>query len=462
VQINTSVTISETMATGSVSPLTAYTSVYECWADGVRIFTGTEKTAAATIPNRLSVGVACTFSNSPAPFATVRVTKVVEDWNGANRTPTAGWTMTTTAVANTGSTVSVLPSRNPSQQTGADGSATWQVLFGAASQRGRVTVAETTQTGFRYQSLVCTVNGAAAATTVTTVGTQVRGAVNVDVAPGAAVDCTYTNRPTATLTLVKNVSFGAAAPSAWQLSATRSQATALAGPTGAGGSGTLNTVPVSADTPYRLAEAGGPATYVQVGNWACVTATGTAVPVTAAGDVTLTRATDVTCTVTNATAAITLLKNVQNPSTGFQPSTWNLTATPAALTGLSATTVPGADYSATNGNAASTFAVRPGHSYTLSEALAQSGTRLAYQQLRLELRQPNGTWTPVTSQTITAPAAGQTAIYRYVNAPVSPPILPLAGGPSTDAFVIGGIAVLTLALALAVWQRRRRTRRSAM
>lgn len=462
VQINTSVTISETMATGSVSPLTAYTSVYECWADGVRIFTGTDKSAAITIPNRLSVGVACTFSNSPAPFATVRVTKVVEDFNGANRTPTAGWTMTTTAVANTGSTVSVLPSRNPSQQTGADGSATWQVLFGAASQRGRVTVAETSQTGFRYQSLVCTVNGAAAATTVTTVGTQVRGAVNVDVAPGAAVDCTYTNRPTATLTLVKNVSFGAAAPSAWQLSATRSQATALAGPTGAGGSGTLNAVPVSADTPYRLAEAGGPATYVQVGNWACVTATGTAVPVTAAGDVTLTRATDVTCTVTNATAAITLLKNVQNPSTGFQPSTWNLTATPAALTGLSATTVPGADYSATNGNAASTFAVRPGHSYTLSEALAQSGTRLAYQQLRLELRQPNGTWTPVSSQTITAPAAGQTAIYRYVNAPVQPPILPLAGGPSTDAFVIGGIAVLTLALALAVWQRRRRTRRSAM
>ncbi|RKT35947.1 LPXTG-motif cell wall-anchored protein [Microbacterium sp. AG1240] len=465
VQINTSVTISETMASGSASQLSAYTSVYECWADGVRLFTGTEKSATITIPNRLSVGVACTFTNSPAPFATVRVTKIVEDWRGAARTPTPGWTMTTTAAANAGSTVSILPSRNPSQQTGADGSATWQVLFGAASHRGRVTVAETTQTGYRYQSLVCTVNGTAGATTVTTTGDQVRGALNVDIAPGATVECVYTNRPVATLTLVKNVSYGSAAPSAWQLSATRSLATALPGPTGAGGSGTVNAVTVSADTPYRLAEAGGPATYVQVGAWDCVTAAGAAVPVSSAGDLTLTRATAVTCTVTNATASVVLLKNVQSPQTGFQPSTWNLTATPAALAGLGATTVAGADYAAT-GNPASTFDVRPGHAYTLTEALAQTGTRLAYQQLRVEVRQPNGSWTPVATASsgaasITAPAAGQTAVYRFVNAPVQPATLPLTGGTSTDAFLLGGSAVLVLALALAVWHGRRRTRRSA-
>ncbi|MFC8191252.1 beta strand repeat-containing protein [Cellulomonas sp. NPDC057328] len=454
VQISTSVTISETMAAGSVSPLTAYTSVYECWADGVRIATGTTKSAAVTIPNRLSVGVACTFTNSPAPFATVRVTKVVEDWSGGNRTPAAGWTMTTTATANAGSTVSTLPARNPSQQTGADGSATWQVLFGAASHRGRVTVAETAQTGFRYQSLACTVNGAAAATTVTTAGNQVRGVVNVDVAPGGVVDCVYTNRPVATLTLVKDVSFGGAAPSSWQLAATRSVPTALPGPGGAGGSATVSAVTVSAETPYRLSETGGPATYVQVGGWSCVTASGTGVPVTAAGDVTLTRGSDVTCTVTNATATLTLLKNVLSPSTGFQPSTWNLTATPAALPGLSATTVPGADL-ATLGNPASTFDVRPGHTYVLSEALAQSGTRLAYQQLRLEVRQPGGGWTPVTSPTITAPAPGQNAVYRFVNAPVQPPVLPLTGGTSTDAFLLGGSAALVLALAIAAWHRRR-------
>jgi len=462
VQISTAVTISETMAAGSSSPLTAYTSVYECWADGVRIFTGTDKSATITIPNRLSVGVACTFTNSPAPFATVRVTKIVEDWSGTNRTPTPGWTMTTTAAATTGSTVSILPSRNPAQQTGADGAATWQVLFGAASHRARVTVAETTQAGFRYQSLVCTVNGVAGATTVTTVGDQVRGALTVDVAPGSAVECVYTNRPVATLTLVKNVSYGSASPSAWQLSATRGLAAALPGPSGAGGSGTLNTVTVSADTPYRLAEAGGPATYLQIGAWVCTTATGTTVPVTAAGDVTLTRATAVTCTVTNATASVVLLKNVQSPQTGFQPSTWNLTATPTALAGLAPTTVAGADY-ATAGNPSSTFDVRPGHAYTLTEALAQTGTRLAYRQLRVEVRQPNGTWAPVTTASsgaasITAPAAGQTAVYRFVNAPVQPATLPLTGGTSTDAFLIGGSVVLVLALALAVWHGRRRTR----
>ncbi|GEK23083.1 DUF7933 domain-containing protein [Cellulomonas xylanilytica] len=461
VQINTSVTISETMATGSVSPLTAYTTVYECWADGVRILTGTSKSAAITIPNRLSVGVACTFTNSPAPFATVRVTKLVEDWSGGNRTPTAGWTMTTTATATTGSTVSVLPARDPSQVTGADGTATWQVLFGGASQRGRVTVAETAQSGFRYQSLVCTVNGTAASTTVTTVGNQVRGAINVDVAPGGVVECVYANRPVATLSLVKNVSFGGAAPSLWQLAATRSLSTALAGPSGAGGSGAVTAVTVSAETPYRLSETGGPATYVQVGGWSCVTASGAVVPVTTAGDVSLTRGTDVTCTVTNATAALTLLKNVQSPSTGFVPATWNLTATPAALSGLSATTVSGADYAAL-GNPTSTISVRPGHTYTLSEALAQSGARLAYRQLRLEVRQPDGSWTAVTSPTITAPAAGQTAVYRFVNAPVSPPVLPLTGGTSSDAFVVGGGALLVLAIAIAVWQRRRRKGGSVM
>jgi LPXTG-motif cell wall-anchored protein len=457
VQINTSVTISETMASGSVSPLTAYTSVYECWADGIRIFAGTEKSATITIPNRLSVGVACTFTNSPAPFATVRVSKFIEGWDGGDRAAAPGWTVTTTAVANAGSTATSLPSRDPSQQTGADGSATWQVLFGAASHRARITVAETTQAGYRYQALVCTVNGTAAATTVTTVDGQIRGAVNLDVGPSATVECAFTNRPVATLTLVKNVAYGTADPSAWQLTATRSVSGALPGPTGPGGSGTISAVPVSAGVAYRLAETGGPSTYVQVGSWSCLTATGTPVAVSAAGDITLARGTTVVCTATNSTASLTLLKNVPEPRPGFQPADWNLTATPSPLAGLSAVTRGGVDVEA-GGNAANTFEVRPGHSYTLSEALAATGSRTAYRQLRLELRQADGTWTAVASTTITAPPAGQTAVYRFVNVPVQPTTLPLTGGTSADAFLLAGGAVLALSLALALWHAHRRRR----
>jgi LPXTG-motif cell wall-anchored protein len=458
VQINTTVTIAETMATGSSSQAAAYTTVYECWADGVRIYNGTDKSATITIPNRLSVGVACTFTNSPQPFATVRVAKFVEDWNGANRAAAPGWTLTTTAVANTGSTVSSLPSRDPSQQTGADGTATWQLLFGASTHRARITVAETTQAGYRYQSLVCTVNGTTAATTVTQTGGQVRGTVGVDIAPGGAVECAFTNRPIASLTLVKRVGYGDAQPSEWNLTAAGPTG-ALAGPAGRTATSTTTAVPVSAGAAYRLTEAGGPLTYVQAGGWQCVDATGQAVAVTSAGDVTLARGTAVTCTATNATASVTLVKQVQNAQLGFQASDWRLTATPASLAGGTLPTPSriGAEY-ANSGNAASTFDVRPGHSYTLSEDVTDPSRRLAYRQVRLE-RLTGSTWTTVSSSTITAPGPGETAVYRFVNAPVTPTTLPLTGGASTDAFLIAGGSVVIAALILAAvhaWRRKRR------
>jgi hypothetical protein len=479
--VNTTVTISELLqtTTTTTAPVPAtYTVIYECWANGVRLVSArmdATRTATVTIPNQVSVGVACTIYNTAQPVAEVTVRKSTVDGLGANPQPAAGWTVGA-SVASAGAGTVVLPT-DPSSATpaagrseaptGANGAASFFVLYSSSTGSANVSVLERQQTGFRLDGLACTVTRGTATTSFTdansatdATGYAVRP-VTGTIAPGNTVDCTFTNRAVATLTLVKTVSSGTALPSAWQLAATRSVPAALPGPSGAGGSGTLNAVPVSADTAYRLSETGGPATYVQVGGWSCVTAGGASVPVTSAGDVTLTRGSAVTCTVTNATASLTLLKNVQNPSTGFVPSTWNLTATPATLAGLAARTVGGADFQA-GGNPASTFDVRPGHSYTLSEALAQSGTRLAYRQVRLELRQPNGSWAPVTSATIAAPAAGQTAVYRFVNAPVAPTNLPLTGGPSTDAYLISGFAVLALALALAVWHGRRRTRRSTV
>jgi LPXTG-motif cell wall-anchored protein len=136
-----------------------------------------------------------------------------------------------------------------------------------------------------------------------------------------------------------------------------------------------------------------------------------------------------------------------------------VTATPAPLAGgtLPTQTRPGAEY-APGGNAANTFEVRPGHSYTLSEAAADPTRPLAYRQLRLE-RLTGTTWTPVSSSTISAPAAGQTAIYRFVNAPVTPTTLPLTGGASTDAFLIAGGSVMLLAVFLAIAHTWRRSRR---
>jgi hypothetical protein len=476
--VNSVMTISEllqtTQGTTTAVPAT-YTVIYECWADGIRIASSrmdSTRTATVTIPNQAGVGVACTIYNTAQPVAEVTVRKSTVDGLGANPTPTAGWTVGA-AVTAAGSGTVVLPTDPASSgaaagrsevTTDANGASSFYVLYGSSTGTATVSVLERQQTGYRLDGLTCTVTRGTTTSSFTDTsstldqsGYAVRP-VTGTVAPGNSVDCTFTNRPVATLTLVKRVTYGTAAPSAWQLAATASAPTAITGPRGAGGSGTLNAVTVSADTPYRLTETGGPATYVQVGSWSCVTASGATVPVSAAGDVTLTRAAAVTCTVTDATASLTLLKNVQNPSTGFQPSTWNLTATPATLAGLTARTVAGADVVST-GNPASTFDVRPGHTYTLTEALAQSGTRLAYRQVRLELLQPNGTWAPVTSATITAPAAGQAAVYRFVNAPVAPTTLPLTGGPSTDAYVIGGSLVLALALALAVWHGRRRIRR---
>lgn len=455
VQIDTTVTIAETMATGSPTPITSYTSVYECWAEGVRIANGTDRSVAVRIPNRLSVGVACTFFNTPQPFATVRVTKIIEDETGGNRTPAPGWTVGTTVQANTGSTVTALPSRNPEQQTGADGSASWRLLFGAANNRGRITVTEAEQQGFRYQSLACTVNGANAPVSVTTVAGVVRASVNTDIAPGNTVDCIFTNRPSATLTLVSAVTFGSAQPTEWTLVA-EAPAGALPGPSGVSGAPSASGR-VTPSVAYRLGVAGGNAAYVQAGPWQCVDGAGQPVTVSAASEVTPAPGAALICTVSFATASMTLLKEVENPRPGFEVADWRLTAAPAALAGaaLPTQTRVGAAYSA-SGNPANTFEVRPGHGYTLSESTTDPNSRIAYRQLRIE-RLVGSTWVTVDSASITAPVPGQRAVYRFVNAPVQPPALPLTGGTSADAFLLAGGALLILALVggvLHAWRRK--------
>ena len=453
----TPLTFSEAMASGSTSAIGVYTTVYECWADGVRLSNGSATSGAVTIPNRGGVNVVCTYFNSPRPAASVTLTKQVTDPVAGTTTPASGWTLGTTATATTG-TATVLPSEAPKQQTDAAGRAIWSVLFGSAASRATLTISEEQRTGFVFDRGSCTVDGVATAVTFTTSGSIVSANL-AGVGSGAAVACTIVNRPAANLTLVKNVSFGSAVPSDWTLSATApSGSPALAGPSGRAGTAAVSARPVTPGVAYRLSEASPLTTYVQVGAWQCVDAAGAAIPVSAASDVTLTAGTNATCTVTNATATLTLVKEVVGEQAGFRPADWTITATPDVYSGGTVPTQsrPGAVYNA-SGNAANTFEVRPGHGYTLSETPTRSGSRLAYQTLRLE-RLVGSTWTTVPSSAITAPAAGQTAVYRFVNAPVQPTTLPLTGGTSADMFTIAGAAMLGL-LVIAVFLRSMRRRR---
>lgn len=455
--VGTTFSFSETMAAGSTSAIGVYTVVNECWADGVRLSSGTAPSGSVTIPNRQSVNVVCTLFNSPRPAASVTLTKQVLDPVTGTVTPGAGWTLGTTAVATAG-TATVLPSEAPRQQSDAAGRAVWSVLFGSAASRATLTISEEQRTGYVFDRGSCTVNGTATPVTFTTSGSIVSASIP-GVAASATVACTIVNRPAANLSLTKVVSFGSAVPSDWVLSAAApAGSTALAGPRGRSGTGAVSAVPVTPGIPYRLSESGPLTTYVQVGEWRCVDANGTAVPVSAAGDVTLTAGADVTCSVTNATATLTVVKEVVGAQDGFRPADWTITATPDAFSGGTVPTQsrPGAAY-APEGNASSTFEVRPGHGYTLSEEPTRSGSRLAYQTLRLE-RLVGSTWTAVPSATIVAPAPGENAVYRFVNAPVQPTTLPLTGGTGADAFLIAGAGLMGL-VAIAIFLRTMRRRR---
>ncbi|GAA1861491.1 hypothetical protein ACFQZV_13580 [Microbacterium koreense] len=280
-------------------------------------------------------------------------------------------------------------------------------------------------------------------------GTLGDGILDNCVAPDAGGVPVCTSDPVnAELTLEKVV-LGQEPLDTWTLSAD-APSPARPGPSGASGT-TSATAVVSPSTAYTLNESDGPATYVQVGDWVCTDAAGADIAVVAA-EVTLSPGAAVTCAVTNGTASITLLKSVVSGTA--VPADWTLTATPATLAGLTASSVVGADVA----SASTTFEARPGHSYTLAEALTDEQAPLAYRLARLEVQNPDGTWSVVTEEAITAPPAGASVVYRFVNEPIPTLSLPLTGGAAADAFVIVGAGILAGAfVALIILRVRRRT-----
>ncbi|MDN5768466.1 MAG: DUF11 domain-containing protein, partial [Humibacillus sp.] len=144
------------------------------------------------------------------------------------------------------------------------------------------------------------------------------------------ITCTYTNTytPKATLTLVKKVASGAAAPSLWTLTATGSVAPPPSGAivSGPSGSPAVTTQRLPAGT-YALTETGtgGASTgYTQDGDWVCSTAGGTAVPVVGASvalpdSAAATASANVTCTATNrfVTGSLRISKVVDAPAGAY-------------------------------------------------------------------------------------------------------------------------------------------------
>lgn len=212
---------------------------------------------------------------------------------------------------------------------------------------------------------------------------------------------TITNSVTCdtTLELVKSVNGGPEQPSSWDLTAT--------GPT----SFTVDSGDVTDVTPgkdYALSEAGkaeSPNTnvYVQVGDWSCSLDGGAA----ASGSTTnVPLGHSMVCTVTNQTAQLTLLKQVEGDAS---PSDFDLTATPTGDTrGVTPTTVDGA----VAPNDDNTFAIRPGLTYNLTEDGPDG-----YSQQSLQCWLPGGD--PVDATSVTA-TANQSWTCEFTNAAVAP------------------------------------------
>ncbi|GAA3617795.1 hypothetical protein GCM10022236_20030 [Microlunatus ginsengisoli] len=207
---------------------------------------------------------------------------------------------------------------------------------------------------------------------------------------------TYTIRNVVTcqtkLTLTKTVQGGTEPLASWTLDAVAPSG-ALAGPNGTSGSAGATGAAVTPGVTYPLAEIGnGGSTlnYVQfvnpnatlidgsTGSWTCqeVGTDGTTVIPGFAdglnGGVTVPLGKWVRCNAINQTATAILRKVVQNTHGGTAvPANWTLTATPTGTfpAGLPSHTVTGS-------TAGSSFNVRPGTTYTISESTGPSGYTL--------------------------------------------------------------------------------------
>lgn len=182
----------ETGANGT--NLANYASAYQCtvtYIGGATLELDQEHgTAGSVVIPTGGDSVKCVIRNSPL-IATVNVNKQVTDAQGENPEPRAGWEVSAT----TESPVVMTPNVGV-QETGADGTASWEMKFSSFDQTSSVLVSEVMQDGYQFQSGKCEV------TSLTGVKrhldlTGPESTEVSDVEPGDTVDCTYVNKPAA-------------------------------------------------------------------------------------------------------------------------------------------------------------------------------------------------------------------------------------------------------------------------
>ncbi len=276
----------------------------------------------------------------------------------------------------------------------------------------------------------------------------------------------YTNSVScSTLTLVRKVDesdkfdfITTLSPDNWTVSASANNLPKITGEGYASGH-------VQTGVPYKLAEAGDHPSYVHDGEWVCkeVTAVdadgkprelGNSVAVSDAR-ISVPAGKHVQCAITNATAELTVLKEVPDdlePKATFVESDFTLDIDPGANDyGLTPTAGIVGSNTATGENS---IAVRSGHKYRITEQ--SNDEKLAYVNVRVEKLNDDGSWSEI-DPTAVAVEAGEHLTIRFVNVPPGSVPLPLTGAFGNPATMIASAAVLAV-IAAAAWYVMRRKR----
>lgn len=425
------------MPSGSTD-LANYATSYRCLVDGVQTLQGNGTSGSITIPTS-GQAVLCQIYNAPLTAA-VTIHKDVKDASGTLN-PGQGWTVTAQPQATTGMVTST-PVQS-AQQTDAKGNASWTLRFGAADAKATISVSETQQTGYQFDSGSCVVTHLDG--TVTTVALADEQATALaGIAAGDVAKCTYVNKPVTKLTITKIVNNEYARPA--QANDFLLTATPAQGGTVAFQSGIAQSIEPGV---YEIGEtilAG----YQQDGI-VCMNGS-TPVNITVMdgiGTVTVHDMQNIVCTITNSgkPGSVTWQKTDDSSTPNhLGGSQWILTGP-----GVAADTVV-SDCTSVGSCGSGKYDdhdPRPGYfllerqswgSFTLTETKAPVG------YVRSDT---------IHTYTISSGALDYAFSAAFVNKQHTPPVLPLTGGVSTDAFFAVGVGLLMVALGTALLFRYR-------